>query len=107
MSRPDLNSYLSRTAAAVPHTDDRIDQVFQMRVLVVEDEAPMASALEAGLSENGYTVDVASDGDEALAYASTTPHDAIVLDVQLPGIDGLTVCRELRSAGSVTPILLL
>jgi DNA-binding response OmpR family regulator len=67
----------------------------------------MAAALEAGLSESGYTVDVAADGDEAQAFARTSAYDAILLDVQLPVVDGLTVCRRLRAAGTLTPILLL
>jgi two-component system, OmpR family, response regulator MprA len=76
-------------------------------MLIVEDEPRMAAALEEGLRENGYATDVAHDGDEALTFASTSPYDAIVLDVQLPGISGLAVCRALRAAGNCTPILLL
>jgi DNA-binding response OmpR family regulator len=78
-----------------------------MRLLVVEDEPLMAAAIDEGLRENGYAVDVAPHGEEALAFASTTAYDAIVLDVQLPVVDGLAVCRRLRAGGSVVPILLL
>ena len=67
----------------------------------------MAAALDEGLRDNGYTTDVATDGPEALSFAETSPYDAIVLDVQLPGLDGLAVCRKLRADGCVTPILLL
>jgi DNA-binding response OmpR family regulator len=78
-----------------------------VRILVVEDEPRMASALEEGLHEAGYTVDVAEDGEEGLTFAQTSPYDAVVLDVQLPAVDGLAVCRRLRESGSTTPILLL
>src|SRR3954454_5424798 len=78
-----------------------------MRILVVDDEPRMAAAVEEGLRENGYAVDVAEHGEDALAFAGTAAYDAIVLDVQLPGLDGLTICRRLRADGSVTPILLL
>ncbi len=67
----------------------------------------MADAIDEGLRDNGYTTDVAADGAEALAFVDTTPYDAIVLDIQLPDIDGLAVCRTLRAGGSLTPILLL
>ena len=78
-----------------------------MRVLVVEDEPRLASSLEQGLREHGYAVDKALNGVDALAFTSTSQYDTIVLDVQLPGVDGLSVCRRLRSTGSLTPILLL
>ena len=78
-----------------------------MRVLVVEDEPRLASSLEQGLREHGYAVDTALNGVDALAFTSTSQYDTIVLDVQLPGVDGLSVCRRLRSTGSLTPILLL
>jgi two-component system OmpR family response regulator len=77
------------------------------RVLVVEDELRLASVLEEALSEAQYTVDVATDGDEALLFAQTATYDAMVLDVLLPGLSGIDVCRRLRSSGSLTPILLL
>jgi DNA-binding response OmpR family regulator len=77
------------------------------RILVVEDDPKLGFALEDGLSEARYAVDLAVDGDEALAYAHTSVYDAMVLDVLLPRVDGLEVCRRLRTAGTTTPILLL
>jgi two-component system OmpR family response regulator len=78
-----------------------------MRALVVEDEAKMAALIRRGLVEEGYAADIASTGEEALWMARATPYDAIVLDVMLPGRDGLSVCRELREAGVWSPILML
>jgi two-component system OmpR family response regulator len=78
-----------------------------MRALVVEDEAKMAALLRRGLVEEGYAADVARTGEEALWMARATPYDAIVLDVMLPGRDGLAVCRELRAGGVWSPILML
>jgi two-component system, OmpR family, response regulator MprA len=78
-----------------------------MRVLVVEDEPKLAASLDESLREADYTVDVASDGEEALDFTRTSTYDAIVLDIQLPRVDGLEVCRRVRAHGSVTPILLL
>jgi DNA-binding response OmpR family regulator len=77
------------------------------RVLVVEDELKLGSALETGLREAQYTVDLALDGEEALNFAQTVAYDVIVLDILLPRVDGLEVCRRLRAAGTRTPILLL
>jgi two-component system response regulator MprA len=78
-----------------------------MRILVVEDEPKLAAALDEGLREAHYTVDVAADGEEALDFTRTSAYDAMVLDIQLPRIDGLEVCRRVRAQGSLTPILLL
>jgi two-component system OmpR family response regulator len=78
-----------------------------MRVLVVEDEVKMASLLRRGLLEEGHAVDVASSGDDALWMAQAIEYDAVVLDVMLPGLDGLEVCRRLRSAGVWSPVLML
>jgi two-component system, OmpR family, response regulator len=78
-----------------------------MRALVVEDEAKMAALLRRGLLEEGYAADVARTGEDALWMARATPYDAIVLDVMLPGRDGVSVCRELRAAGVWSPILML
>jgi two-component system response regulator MprA len=77
------------------------------RILVVEDEPGLARALREGLRESHYTVDVATDGEEALAFARVARYDAIVLDVLMPRLDGLQVCRRLRAAGATTPILML
>ena len=68
-----------------------------MRVLVVEDEMRMAALLKRGLEEEGYAVDVASDGQDALFRGTQIGYDAIVLDAMLPLVDGFEVCRELRS----------
>ena len=78
-----------------------------MRALVVEDEPKMAVLLRRGLAEAGYAADVAVTGEDAIDLAKAIPYDAIVLDVMLPGLDGLGVCRELRAGGVWTPILML
>jgi two-component system, OmpR family, response regulator len=78
-----------------------------MRVLIVEDEAKMAGLLGRGLEREGMAVDLAVDGEEGLWRAEAVEYDAIVLDLMLPGIDGLEVCRRLREAGVWSPILML
>jgi heavy metal response regulator len=78
-----------------------------VRLLVVEDEARVRSFLRRGFSEAGVAVDVACDGDEALALALSTDYDAIVLDLMLPTKDGLEVLRELRMRGCRAPVLIL
>jgi DNA-binding response OmpR family regulator len=78
-----------------------------MLVLVVEDEAKMRDVLRRGLEAAGYAVEVAADGEEALARVERGDHDAIVLDIKLPGIDGFEVCRQLRRAEVWTPVLML
>ncbi len=78
-----------------------------MRVLVVEDETPMATALRAGLEAEGFAVDVAADGEEGLWYAREHAYDAIVLDVMLPKVNGYVVCRTLRAEENWTPIVML
>jgi two-component system, OmpR family, response regulator len=78
-----------------------------MRALVVEDEQKMAALIRRGLVEEGHAADVARTGEEALWMARATPYDAIVLDVMLPGRDGLEVCRDLRESGVWSPILML
>jgi DNA-binding response OmpR family regulator len=78
-----------------------------MRVLVVEDEPLMASFIARGLQDNGYTVDVAYDGGQAIARAVNHNYDLVVLDLRLPVKDGLTVCRELREQSFRPPILML
>ncbi len=78
-----------------------------MQVLLVEDDAKMARALERGLLREGYEVDVAQTGDEALSLASADDYDAVVLDVMLPGPDGFTVCETLRRRERWMPVLML
>jgi two-component system response regulator MprA len=76
------------------------------RVLVVEDDAALAATLQRVLAMEGYDVDVAGDGGEGLRRAQKQPFDLVVLDVLLPGLDGIAVCKRLR-ATAATPILLL
>jgi two-component system, OmpR family, response regulator len=78
-----------------------------MRVLVVEDEVKMAALVRRGLSEMGFSAEVAGTGEEGVAMAADTKYDAIVLDVLLPGIDGFTTCREMRDNGTWAPVLML
>jgi len=78
-----------------------------MRILVVEDEKKLASFIKRGLKEKGYTVDVAANGTDGLFQAEEVPYDLIVLDVMLPGKDGLFICRQLRKKNINTPILML
>jgi two-component system, OmpR family, response regulator len=78
-----------------------------MRILIVEDEPKLARLLARGLREEGHAADVAASGEEALWMAEAVPYDVIILDVMLPGIDGITVCLHLRAAGLTTPILML
>jgi len=78
-----------------------------MRILVVEDEEKVASFVKKGLEQSSYTVDTVTTGDDALAFALATAYDAIILDIMLPGRDGLSVVRELRSRGISTPVLAL
>ncbi len=78
-----------------------------MRVLVVEDEHRMASHIGHALGEEGFAVDLAWDGETGLELARTHDYDAIVLDLMLPRLDGVSVCRRLREEGKRTPVLIL
>ena len=78
-----------------------------MRLLVVEDELKMAGLLVRGLREDGHAVDVARTGDDALWMGQAVEYDAVVLDLMLPGIDGVSVCRAWRENGVWTPVLML
>ena len=80
-----------------------------MRILVVDDEPDLVEALARGLRREGYAVDTALDGDEALAKASWTPYDLVCLDITMPGVDGLEVCRALRAnrAEGIVPRVLM
>lgn len=78
-----------------------------MRILVVEDDANLNRQLKEALTDAGYAVDVAFDGEEGHFLGETEPYDAIVLDIGLPQMDGLSVLEEWRRAGKTTPVLLL
>ena len=78
-----------------------------MKVLVVDDDAAVRNSLDRALRLNGYEVDLAVDGVDALNQVNIEPPDAMVLDVLMPNMDGLEVCRRLRSFGDQTPILML
>ncbi len=78
-----------------------------MRILLVEDEPSAATMLAKGLREDAYAVDVAADGETALAQAFINDYDLIILDVVLPGKDGFRVCRELRTNHLTVPVLML
>ncbi len=76
-----------------------------MRILIAEDETKVAEHLRQGLQAEGYAVDLASDGDEALWLAENHPYDAMVFDVMMPAKDGFTVVRHLRRKGSTVPVI--
>ncbi len=81
--------------------------IADVRILVVEDDAKIASFITNGLRQSGFAVDPCGDGRAALDLASGAPYDAAVVDVMLPGLDGLSLVRELRATGSRIPILFL
>ncbi len=78
-----------------------------MRILVVEDDAKIASFVVKGLKQEGYAVDHAADGDTGLTLTSTTRYDAAVVDIMLPGLDGLSLVKRLRARGEQVPVLFL
>jgi two-component system OmpR family response regulator len=78
-----------------------------VRVLIVEDEVKLAGLLRRGLAEEAHAADIASTGEDALWMARSTEYDAIVLDLMLPGVGGIEVCRRLRADGVWSPVLML
>lgn len=78
-----------------------------MKILVIEDDKKVASFVAQGLREDGYTVDVANDGEEGLLNAHVYDYDALIVDVMLPGKNGFEIVRDLRSRGRTVPVLLL
>jgi DNA-binding response OmpR family regulator len=78
-----------------------------VRVLVVEDDEPLRALIARGLAEDGHVIDTLPDGRECDAYLAATPYDALVLDLNLPYEDGLSILRRLRARGEATPVLLL
>ena len=78
-----------------------------MRILVIEDDADLAQFIRRGLKEERYAVDLAADGEEGLDLALGNPYDLLILDIMLPKLDGLTLCRRLRAAGNRAPVLLM
>ncbi len=78
-----------------------------MHILIIEDEKKVADFIKRGLKEEGYAVDMASDGEEGHFMATTNPYDVILLDIMLPKIDGITLCRKLRDEKLTAPILML
>jgi two-component system, OmpR family, response regulator len=78
-----------------------------MRVLLIEDDRRLAASIQRGLGESGLAVDLAYDGDDGIAAALSAPYDVVIMDVMLPGTDGLAVSRHLRQQKVSTPILML
>ncbi|MBX3318678.1 MAG: response regulator transcription factor [Nitrospira sp.] len=78
-----------------------------MRILLVEDDADLAQFIRKGLKEEHYAVDVATDGEEGLELALHNAYDLLILDIGLPKLDGLALCRRIRDKGNMTPVLLL
>lgn len=78
-----------------------------MRFLLVEDDADLAQFIRKGLKEEHYAVDVAADGEKGLELALNNTYDLLILDIMLPKLDGLTLCRRIRAKGNTTPVLLL
>ena len=77
------------------------------RILVIEDDKDIAHLVELHLRDAGHDVKVANDGKAGLKQALSTPYDLIILDLMLPGVDGMEICRQVRAASASTPILML
>lgn len=78
-----------------------------MKLLLIEDDKKIATAIKRGLEGDGFSVSVAFDGPNGVKMASQSHHDALIVDILLPGMNGLEVCAELRESGNWTPILML
>lgn len=78
-----------------------------MRILIIEDEKNLARILKKGLEENGFTAEVSLDGEEGLYMAETYPYDAVLLDIMLPNVDGLTILNKLRAKMIDVPVLMI
>src|SRR5438270_8823942 len=78
-----------------------------MHLLIVEDDPQLADVVRRGVTRDGHTSDTCARGDDALLQAELRTFDAIVLDIMLPGMDGIEICRRLRAGGSTTPIVLV
>ena len=83
------------------------DAASAIRILIVEDEAKLAANIQRGLGELGFVVDTAGDGERALSRSREVPYDLVILDIMLPGMDGFSLCRELRRTNVDLPILML
>jgi two-component system response regulator MprA len=98
-------------ASSIPYTAERETHAWhdaqEMKILVVDDEPAVRTALQRALALDGHDIDLAADGEEALDRLAAAPPDAIILDVAMPRLDGLQVCRRLRQAGDRTPVLML
>ncbi|HEV7180790.1 MAG TPA: response regulator, partial [Candidatus Baltobacteraceae bacterium] len=78
-----------------------------MRILIVEDDEPLRTLVRRGLTEEGHVVDALGDGTDVEAFVGATPYDVIILDLNLPGEDGLSILRRLRRRNVMTPTLIL
>lgn len=78
-----------------------------MRILIAEDEKPLARALMKIFEKNNYSADAVFNGEDALLYLSQCSYDAVILDIMMPGVDGITVLRKIRAAGNSVPVLML
>ncbi len=78
-----------------------------MKILLIEDYQPLATSLKDGMKSKGFTIDLANDGEEGLWYTQNNSYDAIVLDLMLPKLDGLSVLKTLRREQNTTPVLIL
>lgn len=96
---------MAQSAGCVTRTG--LTTMVDMRILIVEDDSTLAQFLRKGLQEESYSLDLAVDGEEGLCHAREIPYDLIILDVRLPKLDGLSLCRKLRAEGQTTPVLLL
>jgi DNA-binding response OmpR family regulator len=90
-----------------PEPAGREKEIKFMRLLLIEDDRRLSSVLQRGLTEEGYKVDVAYDGDSGLEAAKLNSYDALLLDIMLPGQDGLSVCRALRSRKVRVPLIVI
>ena len=104
------NAECAHTILTIPsllRRDSTLLREDTMRILIVEDDTDLGEFIGKGLREERYAVDLAVDGEEGLELAGENPYQLIILDIMLPKLDGLAVCRRLRANGNTTPILLL